>query len=227
MLSSKVARNGWSLEGFLKKPAFAQSFVKQRATYSGVVSPLRHRARHSVVGDVHVGGSVVALLFGRGPAAISLLVVTVVVFSVKLMFGRRASAHVGYEVVEQHPSFANLDASSAVPAVHAGFGICASSFHRAPNAILRRIRLAMAKAVSLAEMTNGLHVFCRALAVKASATANDARSKLADVQRVLVAAVAKTQHKTFSRDGFPDYGLDRKPAGLQPNQLFIFNAIHT
>ena len=79
--------------------------------------------------------SVAGLLFGRSPAAISWLVVAVIVDAVEAMFGARASVHIGKKVDVIAPSFTNGDAATSVMLPLWVFWVAATIQHAAPRSI--------------------------------------------------------------------------------------------
>jgi hypothetical protein len=76
---------------------------------------------------------------GRDPAAVSRLVVAVVVDAVEVLSGR-AFAHVGEKLAERFsPLVTNFDTAPAIAGVTGGFWPVAPRYHRVPSAVERMV----------------------------------------------------------------------------------------
>jgi hypothetical protein len=82
---------------------------------------------------------IVNLLFWRGPAAIAGFVISVVIWPSVDCFPSGTFAHIGEEIFESEPAFANGNAAPAIVFEPSVFGIGTSLFHDVPSAISRRI----------------------------------------------------------------------------------------
>lgn len=130
---------------------------------AGIFGPSRDRLRTSDVGKQGIRSSVTRLLLSSGPAAVARLVISIVVDAVDGVIRRRASAHVGDEVLEDLPAWIDHDAAAGVSAVlttafaHVSPG---SPFRRTTEAVLevrcnwrRRARLFDVHAGTFASQT--------------------------------------------------------------------------
>ena len=89
---------------------------------------------------------VVGLLFGGRPAAIAGSIRTVVVDALE-RHSQWGLAHIGEEILEDQPSFADRNAACAVGWEFKGFGIEAAGLHRAPASVRGRGRASWSVAV--------------------------------------------------------------------------------
>ena len=87
------------------------------------------------------------LFFWCRPTAVTWFVVPVVVNSVKRP-ASRAIPHVCQEILELHPTLANLDPSASISTVQVVLLIAAPVFHGPPTSILRRIAFSMLSVIA-------------------------------------------------------------------------------
>lgn len=207
--------------------AFFKAVPECKSCDAKLVSPFAHRKGFSIVRNQYIGGPVVPLLFRGSPLTVIWFVIPVIVDSVKLVLGRRTFAHIGKEVIKQFPAITNDDASSSIAVIHPRFWIKASSFHRAPNVVLRLIRLAMTKAVTLPKVANRFHKCGRSLFEQTAARTNYARIELTNVYRFCVATIAKAFNKSLATGRDADHGFDRQTTGFGTNQHVIRYAFHS
>lgn len=105
----------------------------------------RTKGHQAAIQNDNFGGSRVRrLLDGSRPAAVSRLVIAVVVDAVNGITGAGPIPHVLKEVLELRPSLANRDATAPVVMERAGFLVGAAGKHRRPYPVCGAIRHSMA-----------------------------------------------------------------------------------
>jgi len=99
-------------------------------------SPLGLGQRFAVECKQHVTPLVIELLGLRGPAAVSWLIVSIVVDAINCMSRRRTMPHVRKEQIERcSPSGADLYSPAAIVVPASPFGVFAASNHRFPDPV--------------------------------------------------------------------------------------------
>lgn len=214
-------------KGEMKIPALTNSVIHEVSRDAFSFCPFGYGKADSFVFNNDIRRFISALLNSGRPAAIIDIVVSIIVDSIKLVLGRWTFAHVGKEVIKQHPAITNGDASPPIAVIHPRSGVQASGLHRSPNVVLRLMRLAMTKAVVLSEVANCFHVHCRHLAMKAATGANCTRVKLADVYCFCVATIATAFNKPFATGRNANNGVDSQTTGFETNQHIVRYAFHS
>lgn len=79
--------------------------------------------------------AVLRLFFSRRPTTVFWCVVSVIVVSFYCVFPAWAFAHVGEEISEFHPAFADPNTSSTIPMVVSGLRVDGALFHRTPRSV--------------------------------------------------------------------------------------------
>jgi hypothetical protein len=116
---------------------------------------MRHWLGHTPVGSLFFGGS---------PSKIVRRIRTVVVTAIQCQT-RRGITNVGVEILENKPSFADLNTSSAIIFIGFDVGVEAAGFHRGPNAIDRSPSTAMGFSVAAPFLTAArLRIACGQIA---------------------------------------------------------------
>ena len=96
--------------------------------------PLVQSLRFTIERQFSIRACVISLLKGACPTAVVRFVISVVVFSIQTLSGRRFS-HVGVKVFEGQPSFTHNDSSTSVIFRLPNVRIMASSHHRFPQIV--------------------------------------------------------------------------------------------
>lgn len=120
------------------------------------------------------------LFFLRCPNAIGRFVVAAIILAFKAVLGGRSKTHIGKEIAESHPSFANLYAPAAIVRICIVIRIVAATLHAVPSAVFSRLphavlragldRLALKAAARLAETEHNHFCLCRDNAATRTAT---------------------------------------------------------
>lgn len=122
----------------LHTPTMSQPLADRAVLNAGFYGPLRNRQRPATESQNSVAAPVVVLFENSCPSAVLGQIPNVVVDSVK-RHAVRPFAHIGEKILEDHPSFANRNASATVvfkigvPRVKTPF------LHRRPSLIYRRL----------------------------------------------------------------------------------------
>src|SRR6185369_5762592 len=120
-------------------PPKANTFANSSNWKSKLIFPVGYAHRLALECQ-HLSHATIANLNGSFcPSAIRRLIVAVVVNAVNRVFRGRTQPHVAQEILKQHPSLANGDASSTVVFVSNKFGVGATSTHAHPREMLRAI----------------------------------------------------------------------------------------
>lgn len=123
---------------FFYRPSMVQSPAEQRRPKTDLSRPFSNIHGDAIERDWPIGGSVIALLLGRGPAAVFRAVIALTIDSVKAG-SFRPFAHVGKEVLKIKPSFTDLNPFSSIARIVGRCWAEASSFHRIPRNEGRRL----------------------------------------------------------------------------------------
>lgn len=143
-----VIRPWFSPQGLIVSPTASNSVIQRSGANLRQPRPFAHAVRLAVVGQSNIDRFIVLLLSHRRPAAITRIVMAVIVDPIDRMLRRRARPHVAVEPLEIiRPLMADRNASRAVARPRTGATIKASRFHRMPYGEFRRICQAM-RAVS-------------------------------------------------------------------------------
>lgn len=146
--------------------------------------------------------AVLSLLFTRGPAAVTWLVVAIVVVALDGVALAGTLAHVGEECGELQPSLTDFDAAPAVAVeMLSGFWIGTARNHRYPRTIRQRSGPSI----------RGMAVLGRAIDLKASTTSMMARSKI---------ATASYSHLSAITLESPDRSIPATSCALNNDQSF-------
>lgn len=126
-------------QGALIGPSALQSQDDREVGKSCSACPSGSGVGDAVACQHTILAGVIHLLVVRGPAAIASFVGAVVVFTLNGVARRRFRSHVRQEVLKRLPSAAHRDAAAAVIGVVRCVRILATSLHRAPRSIFRRL----------------------------------------------------------------------------------------
>lgn len=200
----------WNRNGILFAPPESNSVVDKALAAAQSNAPLLVRKSFAHVRYEAIRSFVAGLLFGGRPSAIGRFVMPVAVNSVDRHPGRRF-AHVGQEVLELHPAFANLYASASVVLKTRDARACASVFHSRPNAV----RLCAAHLVS--------GVFCdKKISLATAARDGFPRTKVADNNSRCRAATALANPSLMSARSIFCTRNNRQMAEYRPSKVFEF-----
>jgi hypothetical protein len=99
--------------------------------------------------------SVIELLFRSRPSTVSRFVISVVVGKAVQCFATRTFTHIGQEIVEIHPSFANIYSAPTVIFRTRMIQIEAALFHRSPTSVGARSDRAMPTPMMIENKSTG------------------------------------------------------------------------
>lgn len=129
------SRHGRMNQRLFRAPAVAHSIFENATRQIKAIFPLDEGERLSPERQPHIVASIAMLLDRGRPAAVSRLVIAVIVNPVNRVLGRRARPHIREEVLEGSPAIAHGDTSPAVVPVSGDVGIRASRPHAGPDSI--------------------------------------------------------------------------------------------
>jgi hypothetical protein len=113
------------------RPTSRQSGCQCRERQVQRLSPVSKRLRDAVIGEYSSAASIPLLLFRSGPSAITRLVITECVDTVKrLALG--PLSHIQQEILERPPAITDSDTTPAIAGIRSGVGVEAPLYHRSP-----------------------------------------------------------------------------------------------
>lgn len=175
----------WNRECGIRAPSAAQpvqySMIRVAKVNSEATANIPDGASNTSERYKNVCPSIVLLLLAGGPFAVFLVVALIVVLAFNFKAGR-AFAHVGQEIVESFPSFANCNSSSPIVCITASIRILAPLSHGYPGAVGFGLGTAVSGKAQPAALLN-----------VASAGFNDAHPKAVSANVFFGSAIAATK----------------------------------
>ena len=148
----------------------ANLFVDTNSIKPKNLAPLRSTSPNTVYLNKDVSSGIAHLLRCGRPMAVSWRIISIDIFPINRMFGRRFFAHIGKKVFETvAPVVTNHNATTTIGVISRVVRVVAAKFHLGPSLILRSASQAMRSGILIAAKQFGCRFLCQTAATKRSA----------------------------------------------------------